>query len=116
MPDLKLQDDGKDGSVDGALYVFMQVPATTHYSMVFYFVAPRVPQPGSLLQRFVDGDDSFRNSRLKLIPSVPKVLDCWILICSVVCFSCSELFSLLLIAFPPRLDVKPLNPKPLFVL
>ena len=28
---------------------------------------------GSLLQRFVDGDDEFRNSRLKLIPSVPKV-------------------------------------------
>ncbi|PON94693.1 Rho GTPase activating protein [Trema orientale] len=28
--------------------------------------------PGSLLQRFVDGDDDFRNSRLKLIPSVPK--------------------------------------------
>ncbi|KAK9218339.1 hypothetical protein WN943_006976 [Citrus x changshan-huyou] len=27
---------------------------------------------GSLLQRFVDGDDEFRNSRLKLIPSVPK--------------------------------------------
>ncbi|GAY69601.1 hypothetical protein CUMW_289280 [Citrus unshiu] len=28
---------------------------------------------GSLLQRFVDGDDEFRNSRLKLIPSVPEV-------------------------------------------
>ncbi|KAL9177374.1 hypothetical protein ABFS82_01G054400 [Erythranthe guttata] len=26
----------------------------------------------SLLQWFVDGDDEFRNSRLKLIPSVPK--------------------------------------------
>jgi hypothetical protein len=25
------------------------------------------------LQRFADGDDDFRNSRLKLIPSVPKV-------------------------------------------
>ncbi|GFP79339.1 protein enhanced disease resistance 2-like [Phtheirospermum japonicum] len=24
------------------------------------------------MQRFVDGDDDFRNSRLKLIPSVPK--------------------------------------------
>lgn len=51
----------------------MQVPATSHYSMVFYFVAPKALQQGSLLQRFVDGDDSFRNSRLKLIPSVPKV-------------------------------------------
>lgn len=51
----------------------MQVPATSHYSMVFYFVAPKAQQHGSLLQRFVNGDDSFRNSRLKLIPSVPKV-------------------------------------------
>ncbi|KAK9985185.1 hypothetical protein SO802_034710 [Lithocarpus litseifolius] len=51
--------------------VNLQVPASTHYSMVFYFVTKALV-PGSLLQRFVDGDDEFRNSRLKLIPSVPK--------------------------------------------
>ncbi|KAK4490838.1 hypothetical protein RD792_001553 [Penstemon davidsonii] len=49
----------------------LQVPGSTHYSMVFYFVAKELV-PGSLLQRFIDGDDEFRNSRLKLIPSVPK--------------------------------------------
>ncbi|WCJ20624.1 ENHANCED DISEASE RESISTANCE 2 [Euphorbia peplus] len=49
----------------------VQVPGSTHYSMVFYFVTKEL-LPGSLLQRFVDGDDEFRNSRLKLIPSVPK--------------------------------------------
>ncbi|KAJ4829432.1 Protein ENHANCED DISEASE RESISTANCE 2 [Turnera subulata] len=49
----------------------LQVPGSTHYSMVFYFVT-RELVPGSLLQRFVDGDDEFRNSRFKLIPSVPK--------------------------------------------
>ncbi|KAG8375166.1 hypothetical protein BUALT_Bualt10G0072100 [Buddleja alternifolia] len=49
----------------------LQVPGSTNYSMVFYFVANELV-PGSLLQRFVDGDDDFRNSRLKLIPSVPK--------------------------------------------
>lgn len=48
-----------------------QVPGSTHYSMIFYFVAKEL-ESGSLLQRFVDGDDEFRNSRLKLIPSVPK--------------------------------------------
>ncbi|XP_021289036.1 protein ENHANCED DISEASE RESISTANCE 2 [Herrania umbratica] len=48
-----------------------QVPGSTHYSMVFYFVT-RELVPGTLLHRFVDGDDEFRNSRLKLIPSVPK--------------------------------------------
>lgn len=41
--------------------------------MVFYFVTKELV-PGSLLERFVDGDDEFRNSRLKLIPSVPKVI------------------------------------------
>ena len=37
-----------------------------------YFVTSSLKK-GSLLQRFFDGDDDFRNSRLKLIPSVPKV-------------------------------------------
>lgn len=54
-----------------SLVVNLQVPGSTHYSMVFYFVMKGLV-PGSLLQRFVDGDDEFRNSRMKLIPSVPK--------------------------------------------
>ncbi|KAG5540329.1 hypothetical protein RHGRI_020534 [Rhododendron griersonianum] len=49
----------------------IQVPGSTHYSMVFYFVSKQLV-PGSLLQRFVDGDDEFRTSRLKLIPGCPK--------------------------------------------
>nr|BAB11194.1 unnamed protein product [Arabidopsis thaliana] len=52
--------------------VNVQVPGSTHYSMVFYFVTKELV-PGSLFQRFVDGDDEFRNSRLKLIPLVPKI-------------------------------------------
>ncbi|KAF3447666.1 hypothetical protein FNV43_RR08369 [Rhamnella rubrinervis] len=36
----------------------LQVPGSTHYSMVFYFVSKELA-PGSLLQRFVDGDDEF---------------------------------------------------------
>ncbi|KAF2535382.1 hypothetical protein F2Q68_00020101 [Brassica cretica] len=54
-----------------SLVVNVQVPGSTHYSMIFYFVT-RELVPGSLFQRFVDGDDEFRNSRLKLIPLVPK--------------------------------------------
>ncbi|GKV10596.1 hypothetical protein SLEP1_g21938 [Rubroshorea leprosula] len=54
-----------------SLVINLQVPGSTHYSMVFYFVTKALV-PGSLLQRFVDGDDEFRNSRLKLIPTVPK--------------------------------------------
>ncbi|KAJ8486357.1 hypothetical protein OPV22_018842 [Ensete ventricosum] len=49
----------------------MQIPGSTHYSLVFYYVKKQL-EPGSLLQRFVDGDDEFRNSRFKLIPSVTK--------------------------------------------
>ncbi|CAO2819732.1 unnamed protein product [Amaranthus hypochondriacus] len=54
-----------------SLVMNFQVPGSTQYSMVFYFVTTKLT-PGSLLQRFVDGDDEFRNGRLKLIPSVPK--------------------------------------------
>ncbi|OIT37041.1 PREDICTED: protein ENHANCED DISEASE RESISTANCE 2-like isoform X1 [Nicotiana attenuata] len=54
-----------------SLVINLQVPGSTHYSMIFYFVMKKLI-PGSLLQRFVDGDDEFRNSRMKLIPSVPK--------------------------------------------
>ncbi|KAJ1292265.1 hypothetical protein BS78_02G378800 [Paspalum vaginatum] len=52
--------------------VNLQIPGSTHYSLVMYFVTSSLKK-GSLLQRFFDGDDDFRNSRLKLIPSVPKV-------------------------------------------
>ncbi|KAL6629675.1 hypothetical protein ACP70R_029440 [Stipagrostis hirtigluma subsp. patula] len=51
--------------------VNIQIPGSTHYSLVMYFVTSSLKK-GSLLQRFFDGDDEFRNSRLKLIPSVPK--------------------------------------------
>nr|QTC20866.1 apostart [Poa pratensis] len=49
----------------------IQIPGSTHYSLVMYFVTSTMKK-GSLLQRFFDGDDEFRNSRLKLIPAVPK--------------------------------------------
>ncbi|AQK80039.1 Protein ENHANCED DISEASE RESISTANCE 2 [Zea mays] len=51
--------------------VNIQIPGPSHYSLVLYFVSNSLKK-GSLLQRFADGDDDFRNSRLKLIPSVPK--------------------------------------------
>ncbi|KAF7046141.1 hypothetical protein CFC21_055192 [Triticum aestivum] len=51
--------------------VNIQIPGSTHHSLILYFVTNSLKK-GSLLQRFADGDDDFRNSRLKLIPSVPK--------------------------------------------
>lgn len=38
-----------------------------------YFVADKPIQPGSLLDQFANGDDAFRNSRFKLIPSIVEV-------------------------------------------
>ncbi|XP_024391660.1 protein ENHANCED DISEASE RESISTANCE 2 [Physcomitrium patens] len=52
------------------LVINLQVPAKPNYSLVMYFVADRPIQPGSLLDQFANGDDAFRNSRFKLIPSI----------------------------------------------
>ncbi|XP_066378472.1 protein ENHANCED DISEASE RESISTANCE 2-like [Miscanthus floridulus] len=61
-------------AADKGMFTFLvniQIPGPSHYSLVLYFVSNSL-EKGSLLQRFADGDDDFRNSRLKLIPSVPK--------------------------------------------
>ncbi|KAJ7523493.1 hypothetical protein O6H91_18G051900 [Diphasiastrum complanatum] len=52
------------------LVVNLQVPARPNYSLVFYFGSNRPIRSGSLLDEFVHGDDTFRNSRFKLIPSI----------------------------------------------
>ena len=54
------------------LCVNIQVPALKQYSIIFYYAMPSHPAPGSLLRRFVDGDDAFRNARFKLIPSITQ--------------------------------------------
>ncbi|XP_024530767.1 protein ENHANCED DISEASE RESISTANCE 2 isoform X2 [Selaginella moellendorffii] len=50
--------------------VNLQVPAKPNYSLVFYYAADRPIRPGSLLDKFANGDDAFRNARFKLIPSI----------------------------------------------
>jgi hypothetical protein len=52
------------------LVINLQVPAKPNHNLVFYFVAEKPIRPGSLLDRFANGDDAFRNSRFKLIPSI----------------------------------------------
>lgn len=54
------------------LIVNLQVPATPNYSLVFYFGAEKPISKGSLLDRFVNGSDAFRDSRFKLIPRITK--------------------------------------------
>ncbi|XVF48233.1 hypothetical protein PTKIN_Ptkin03bG0173400 [Pterospermum kingtungense] len=52
--------------------VNLQVPGKDHYSAVFYFATEdRIP-PGSLLHRFINGDDAFRNQRFKIVNRIVK--------------------------------------------
>lgn len=52
--------------------VNIQVPGKDQYSAVFYFATEDPIPSGSLLHRFINGDDSFRNQRLKLVNRIVK--------------------------------------------
>ncbi|KAE9602339.1 hypothetical protein Lal_00049435 [Lupinus albus] len=52
------------------LVINLQVPAKPNYSLVLYYAADRPINKDSLLAKFVDGSDGFRDSRFKLIPSI----------------------------------------------
>ncbi|PIN08522.1 hypothetical protein CDL12_18895 [Handroanthus impetiginosus] len=50
----------------------IQVPGATTYSLALYYMLKTPLEETPLLERFVNGDDSFRNSRFKLIPYISK--------------------------------------------
>ncbi|KAK7260991.1 hypothetical protein RIF29_27294 [Crotalaria pallida] len=53
--------------------VNLQIPeGKEHHSAVFYFVTEEPVQTGSLFYRFINGDDGFRNQRLKLVNRIIK--------------------------------------------
>ncbi|XP_071686004.1 protein ENHANCED DISEASE RESISTANCE 2-like [Rutidosis leptorrhynchoides] len=54
------------------LAVNLQVPGRDHHSAVFYFATDEPVQPGSLLYRFINGDDAFRNQRFKIVNRIVK--------------------------------------------
>lgn len=54
-------------------FIELQIPAKPDYSFVFYFGSERPIAKESLLDRFVNGTDMFRDSRFKLIPSIVEV-------------------------------------------
>lgn len=49
-----------------------QVPAGKFFQAILYFLVEEMPEPGTLLHRFLNEDQSFRNSRFKLIPSITQ--------------------------------------------
>ncbi|KAF8400559.1 hypothetical protein HHK36_013858 [Tetracentron sinense] len=52
------------------LVINLEVPAKPNYSMVLYYAADRPVKKKSLLGKFINGTDMFRNARFKLIPSI----------------------------------------------
>ncbi|KAK4765039.1 hypothetical protein SAY86_026129 [Trapa natans] len=60
------------GSPEFFFIVNIQVPGATTYNLAFYYMLKTPLEQHPLLQRFVNGDDAFRNSRFKLIPYISK--------------------------------------------
>ncbi|KAK4797991.1 hypothetical protein SAY86_030317 [Trapa natans] len=59
----------------GQSFIFainLQLPAKEHLSQVFYFATEESIPVGSLLHRFINGSDSFRNSRFKIVNNIVK--------------------------------------------
>ncbi|CAH9135947.1 unnamed protein product [Cuscuta epithymum] len=50
----------------------IQIPGTTTYNLALYYMLKTPLKENPLLERFVNGDDAFRNSRFKLIPYISK--------------------------------------------
>lgn len=52
--------------------VNLQIPGKDFHSAVFYFATEEPVPSGSLLYRFINGDDAFRNQRFKLVNRIVK--------------------------------------------
>lgn len=52
--------------------VNIQVPGSTTYNLALYYMMSTPVEDTPLLDNFVKGDDSYRNSRFKLIPYISK--------------------------------------------
>ncbi|XP_015893082.2 protein ENHANCED DISEASE RESISTANCE 2 isoform X1 [Ziziphus jujuba] len=52
------------------LVINLMVPAKPNYNLILYYAADRPLNPDSLLAKFVNGSDLYRDSRFKLIPSI----------------------------------------------
>ncbi|GKU87430.1 hypothetical protein SLEP1_g1826 [Rubroshorea leprosula] len=67
----KAQSDGK--SLKSFVFaVNLQIPGKDYHSAVFYYAAEDPIPSGSLLHRFINGDDAFRNHRFKIVNRIVK--------------------------------------------
>lgn len=61
-----------DGRPEFFIILNFQIPGSTHYNLASYYTTRTPFKDIPLLERFIEGDDAFRNSRFKLIPHVTK--------------------------------------------
>jgi hypothetical protein len=50
-----------------------QMPGSPMYNLALYYMLKTPLEDNLLLHSFVEGDDTYRNSRFKLIPYISKV-------------------------------------------
>jgi hypothetical protein len=68
-----IDEEFSEGNNKPFIWAFnIQVPSKDNYSAVAYFISTEPPPEGSLMDRFLKGDDGFRNSRLKMIANIVK--------------------------------------------
>ncbi|XP_068316072.1 protein ENHANCED DISEASE RESISTANCE 2-like [Pyrus communis] len=67
-----VQKSAERGGSEFFFIVNIQVPGTTMYTLAFYYMIKTPLEETPLLHDFVNGDDSYRNSRFKLIPYISK--------------------------------------------
>ncbi|XP_057489631.1 protein ENHANCED DISEASE RESISTANCE 2-like isoform X2 [Actinidia eriantha] len=61
-----------NGGLEFFLIVNMQIPGPTTYGLALYFMTKTPLEETPILERFVNGDDAYRNSRFKFIPYISK--------------------------------------------
>ncbi|CAA0806366.1 Pleckstrin homology (PH) and lipid-binding START domains-containing protein [Striga hermonthica] len=60
------------GAPEFFFVINIQVPGSATYNLALYYMLKTPLEETPLLERFVNGDDAFRNSRFKLIPYISK--------------------------------------------
>ncbi|KAL6504074.1 hypothetical protein OROGR_025997 [Orobanche gracilis] len=60
------------GAPEFFFVINIQVPGSSTYNLALYYMLKSPLEETPLLERFVNGDDAFRNSRFKLIPYISK--------------------------------------------
>uniref|UniRef100_A0A0E0IU20 PH domain-containing protein n=1 Tax=Oryza nivara TaxID=4536 RepID=A0A0E0IU20_ORYNI len=67
-----IKSDKREDDLAGRPGGLVQVPGSSTYSLALYYMMDTPLEKVPLLERFVNGDDAFRNSRFKLIPYISK--------------------------------------------